>query len=175
LQGALETYCRRMAYDADGVEDVLQSAVAKAYRDFHRYAEGTNFRAWMFRYLHFEVLETNRKFQRGRHDPLPAEPTVEDAWQMALDEPLVTALLDRPELILDQCDAELFRAVRSLAPLERSVLLLRAVGEFKYREMSEILKIPIGTVMSSLARCREKLRRELAVYCQDQGIFMGER
>jgi len=51
------------------------------------------------------------------------------------------------------------QAVRELAWLERVVLLLQAIGEFKYREISEIIQVPIGTVMSTLSRCRLRLRQ----------------
>ncbi|MCI0351027.1 MAG: hypothetical protein L0Z53_16500 [Acidobacteriales bacterium] len=49
LQGALETYCRRALRAASEVEDALQSAIVHALRDFHLYAEGTNFSAWILR------------------------------------------------------------------------------------------------------------------------------
>src|SRR5262245_40639211 len=152
LQGALEAFCRRSLHDPNSLRDVLQSAVANAYRDFHLYVEGTNFRAWIFRYVHLETLNSNRKYARTRHEELPADLSVEDAWQLALDEPLFKVLLDDPDPVLDQCDAALSEAVRALAPPERAVLLLQAVGEFKYREIAAILQVPLGTVISSLAR-----------------------
>lgn len=169
IQGALEAYGRRSLHDPNGVLDVLQSAVANAYRDFHLYAEGTSFRAWMFRYVHLEIQNCNRKQARNRHQPLPAELSVEEVWQMALDEPLYKVLLDDPEAVLEQCDEVLSEAVRSLEPRERSVLLLQAVGEFKYHEIAEILQIPLGTVMSSLARVRLRLRQRLLHYGEECG------
>lgn len=58
LQGALEAFCRRSLYDVSLVEDVLQEAVPRAFRDFGLFSEGTNFRAWIFRYLK-SVIEYN--------------------------------------------------------------------------------------------------------------------
>src|SRR5258708_26195966 len=107
LQGALEAYCRRCLHDPNAVRDVLQSAVANAYRDFHLYVEGTNFRAWIFRYAHLETLNCNRKYARTCHRELPADLLPEDAWQLALDEPLLEVLLDDPDVVLDRCDASL--------------------------------------------------------------------
>ena len=152
LQGALEAYCRRLMWDGNAVRDVLQSAVASAFRDFHLYVEGTNFRAWIFGYVHLEILTTNRKSKRDRHEDLPAHLSVEDVWQLALDEPLFKTLLDDPDHVLDRCDESLATAVRELAPMERATLLLVAIGEFKYREIAEILQVPIGTVMSTFGR-----------------------
>ena len=171
LQGALEAYCRRSLYDPNSVRDVLQSAVANAYRDFHRYVEGTNFRAWIFRYVHLETLNCNRKHSRARHAELPADLSIEDAWQLALDEPLFKLLLDDPDPVLEQCDAVVARAVRDLASLERAVLLLHAIGEFKYREIAEILEVPIGTVMSTLARTRLRIRQRLVKYGEERGLL----
>lgn len=174
LQGALEAYCRRCLRDRNALADVLQSAVGNAFRDFHLYVEGSNFRAWIFRYLHLEIQNCNRKRERTKHEELPAELSVEDAWNLALDEPLFKVLLDDPEAVLDQCDAALAQAVWELSPLERAVLLLQAIGEFKYREIADILQVPIGTVMSSLARCRVRLRQRLVHYGEEQGLLKPE-
>ena len=174
LQGALEAYCRRSLNNPNSVRDVLQSAVANAYRDFHLYVEGTNFRAWIFRYALLETLNCNRKHSRTRHEELPADLSVEDAWQLALDEPLLKVLLDDPDAVLDQCDAVVAQAIRELAPLERAVLLLLAIGEFKYREIAEILQVPIGTIMSTLARSRVGLRQRLAQYGEEHGLLKPE-
>jgi RNA polymerase sigma factor (sigma-70 family) len=141
LQGALEAYCRRSLHDPNAVRDALQSAVANAFRDFHLYVQGTNFRAWIFRYAHLEAQNCNRKYAKTRHEELPADLSVEDAWQLALDEPLLKVLLDDPEPVLERCDAVLAQAVRELAPLEQAVFLLQAIGEFKYREIADILEV----------------------------------
>jgi RNA polymerase sigma-70 factor (ECF subfamily) len=171
LQGALEAYCRRSLHDPNAVRDVLQSAVADAYRDFHLYVEGTNFRAWIFRYVHLESANWNRKYARIQHEDLPADLSVEDAWQLALDEPLLKVLLDDPDPVLERCDEVLAQAVRELASLERAVLLLQAIGQFKYREIAEIVQVPIGTVMSTLARCRLRLRQRLVHYGEERGLL----
>jgi RNA polymerase sigma-70 factor (ECF subfamily) len=171
LQGALEAYCRRSVHDPNVVRDVLQSAVTNAYRDFHLYVEGTNFRAWIFRYAHLGTLNSNRKHARTRHQGLPVDLSVEDAWQLALDEPLFKVLIDDPDAVLEQCDAALAQAVRELAPLECAVLLLQAIGEFKYREIAEILEVPIGTVMSTLARSRVRLRQQLVHFGEEHGLL----
>jgi RNA polymerase sigma-70 factor (ECF subfamily) len=171
LQGALEAFCRRCLFDRNSVRDVLQSAVASAFEDFHLYVEGTNFRAWIFRYVHLESLNCNRRFARTRHEELPADLSVDDVWQLALEEPLFQALLDDPEIVLDQCDAVLADAVRALPPMERAVLLLHAIGEFKYREIAEILQVPIGTVMSRLARSRLHLRQRLVQCGEEYGLL----
>ena len=175
LRGALEAYCRRALRDPGEVGDVLQAAVANAYRDFDLYVEGTNFRAWVFRYLNGELLNANRRSGRKpRSLDSVAELRVEESWQMVLDEPLAEALRNDPEAVLDHCDQALAEAVRALPPQEQSVLLLRAIGEFKYREMAEILGLPLGTVMTCLSRGRLRLRQRLLDYGREHGLLRSD-
>lgn len=175
LQGALEAYCRRLLYDDSSLQDVLQSAIANAFRDFHHYAEGSNFRAWIFTYVHLEMMNANRTHNRHRNAELGESITVaEEAWDAALDEPLAGLLLDAPQRILDQCDTELSQAVKSLSPDEQAVLLLHVIGDFKYREVADILGIPMGTVMSRLARSRVRLQKWLVDYGVERGILRRE-
>ncbi len=174
LQGALESYCRRCLHRPGEVADVLQSALVKAFRDFHLYTEGTNFRAWMFRIVNLEILNWNRKHERHRHEPLPEDISAEETWQLILDEPLLRQLLDDPEVVLDHCEAPLAEAVRGLPSPERSVFLLRVIGDFKYREIGEILELPIGSVMGYLARARSRLRQRLVTYGEERGLLHRE-
>jgi RNA polymerase sigma-70 factor (ECF subfamily) len=171
LQGPLEAYCRRSLRDRNEVQDVLQSAIASAFRDFDLYAQGTNFRAWIFRYVHLEILHHNRRAMRGRHEELVGDVAADEGWILASEEALSRALLEDPDLVLEQCDAEVAEAVRNLSALERGVLLLQTIGDFKYREIAEILDIPIGTVMSTLSRCRGRLRSRLVRYGQEHGLL----
>lgn len=161
LQGALETFCRYRLNDSGNVSDVLQSAIANAYRDFDRYVEGTNFRAWIFKYLNLEILGRNRRDGRQPQSGLPDEPPVDPESESAFGEPDFEVLPDCPEGLLEQCDEDVARAIRDLGPAEQSVFLLRAVGEFTYREIADALDIPVGTVMSHLSRSRARLRRRL--------------
>jgi RNA polymerase sigma-70 factor (ECF subfamily) len=171
LQGALESYGRRLLLDQNAVADVLQSAVANAYRDFDLYAEGTNFRAWIFQYLHLEILNANRKQRREQHQDLPEDLPAEEVSPPAGDELVPLALLEDPEAVLDHCDDAVVRAVRGLREWERSVFLLQAIGEFTYREIADILQVPLGTVMSGLARARLRLRQQLAQYGEQHGLL----
>ena len=172
LQGRLTAFCRRSLQNQNDVADTLQSALMTAYRDFDLYVEGTNFRAWMFRIVSYEVLNRNRAVSRHREVELPKN--VSDprggAESIAAD-PLVDRLLDAPEIVLDACDEGLAGALLGLPDLERNIFLLRAVGEFKYREIAEILEIPIGTVMGLLARSRDRLRKDLAEYAKKKNLL----
>jgi RNA polymerase sigma-70 factor (ECF subfamily) len=175
LQRALEAYCRRSLRDVNEVADVLQAAVGKAFRDYHEFAQGTNFRAWIFRYVCLEVLNRNRAAGRTRPvgllTDLPDDNATNDLGE---GETLASFVLTHPERILDGCDDQLAEGIGQMPPLERSILLLRAIGEFRYREIAEILSVPMGTVMGLLARGRSRLRAQLAEYAKKQGWLPGQ-
>lgn len=175
LQGALERYCRYSIYDRNAVEDVLQDAVATAFTDFDLFAEGTNFRAWIFRYLNFELRAANRTSLAKPHVELSADPVADDEWLLAFDETSFANLLDSPDEVLQRCDEVIAAAIGGLGELERSTLLLKAVGGFKYREIAEILESPMGTVMSALSRSRQRLRHELVEYGREHGLLTPEQ
>lgn len=169
LQRQLCVYCSRALNRRDESEDVLQSAVANAFRDFDKYSEGTNFKAWMFRYVTLEILNRNRSVSRLAVPSGSLEPVHEPA--LHIDSFRLETLLDAPEIVLDHCDDVVAICIRQLTELERRILLLGAVGDFKYREIAEILDIPIGTVMGLLSRARNQLRAGLLEYGRDNGLL----
>jgi RNA polymerase sigma-70 factor (ECF subfamily) len=175
LQGALESYCRHSIQDHNAVEDVLQNAVMAAFRDFDLFAEGTNFRAWIYHYLNLQIRAANRNMRAKPHLQLAEDPVVEDEWLLTFDEASFGALLRSPDELLQRCDDALAAAIRGLGEVERSTLLLKAVAGFKYREISEILQMPMGTVMSALSRARQRLRHELVEYGREHGLLAPEQ
>lgn len=174
LRGALETYARRSLRRPGEVEDVLQAAMANAYRDFDLYVEGTNFRSWIFRYVNGELLNANRRGARAMATIGASDVNASsegESWLAPSGDSLVEALRDDPDAVLEHCDEILARAIRDLPDRERSVLLLRALGEFKYRELAEILGIPLGSVMTSLSRGRSRVRHRLAEFGGERGLL----
>jgi len=169
LQHQLTVYCSRALNRSDETADVLQSAIANAFRDFDKYSEGTNFRAWMFRYVTLETLNRNRAVSR-----LPSrldEQHLSQADTLDIESFRVETLLDDPEAVLDHCDTVVAQSVGELTEQERKILLLRAVGDFKYREIAEIMDIPMGTVMGLLSRARTQLRSKLLDYARQHGLL----
>jgi len=176
LQRVLEAYCRRSLRDRDEVADVLQAAAAKAFRDFHEFQEGTNFRAWIFRYVSLEVLNRNRSASRSRAGGLLTDvPAEESAADWIGEQSVASVVLNTPERLFESCDDELAEAIRQMPESERSVFLLRAIGEFQYREIAEILAMPMGTVMSLLSRGRGRLRSNLADCARKLGWLPGQK
>jgi RNA polymerase sigma-70 factor, ECF subfamily len=175
LQGRLEGYCRRMLRKRDQVEDVLQSVVALAFSQFDRYAEGTNFKAWIFRIATLEIFNRNRKSDRRREavsiDELPGDLLADESWPLVEREEVFSAMLKDPEAVLDQFDDVVTTALEDLAPRERAALLLRSLGDFSYDEIHQLLDIPVGSVIGYLSRARQRLRLSLATYADQHGFF----
>jgi len=155
IERDLENYSRRMVCDRRDFEDALQNAVLRAFRAFDRYREGASFRAWMFKILTNEIFAINRKRGRVGHAEIAVE--LEEMEQFTGLEFASDATLSWDSLA-DALDEELLAALQTLNQSERAVLLMRGIGDLRYREISECLGIPLGSVTGNLSRARQKMR-----------------
>jgi RNA polymerase sigma-70 factor (ECF subfamily) len=151
--------------NATDAEDLVQETLLKSLRGFGSFEAGSNFKAWIFRILRNTYLTS----QNG----LAARRTV--ALEEELDEggalgagtyPEAAIDWETPELNLIRLAdrAALRSAMEKLPPPLLEVVLLCDVEELKYKEIASILEVPIGTVMSRLARARAHLRKSLDGY-----------
>jgi RNA polymerase sigma-70 factor (ECF subfamily) len=152
LSHSLYNFARWLAHDGHDAEDLVQETYLKALRNFASFEPGSNFRAWMFRILKNTFL-TSRSKNEQRTIPLDSE---ENLWAQP-------ATFDTPEsLMIRYFDFDAIRnAIEQLPVIYREVILLSDVENASYREIAEILSIPIGTVMSRLARARKIVRESL--------------
>lgn len=141
-----------LARNQDEAEDLVQETYLKAFRGFASFQPGTNFRAWIFQILKNTFIST-----RGRTHRREAVTLSSDEIRELPDrcDSLESILLERSRL-----DA-ILGAIEQLPAIFREVLLLCDVEEASYREIADILSIPIGTVMSRLARARKAVRESL--------------
>ena len=153
LFDALYNFARWLAHDSNDAEDLVQETYLKALRSFASFQSGTNFRAWIFRILRNNFLSSRSKLDRRM---TVAMDSGEDGPELAVDtETPETILMNRSNSQLVQ------RAIEDLPVHYRETLLLCEVEEMSYQEIAEILSIPIGTVMSRLARARKAVRESL--------------
>jgi RNA polymerase sigma-70 factor, ECF subfamily len=153
LFDSLYNFARWIARDSDDAEDIVQETYLKALRSLSSFQPGTNFRAWMFRILRNTFLSSRKTFERRMIDTLESE---EEGPELAVvTETPETILMNRSSIQRVQ------RAIDDLPAHYRETLLLCEVEEVSYGEISEILSIPIGTVMSRLARARKIIRQSL--------------
>ena len=148
---------RRYTGSAADAEDLVQEAMLKAYNSFHTYRDGTNIRAWLFRIMTNTWINSYRLAQRRPAEALAA--AIDDA-QLAAVAPYSPAASPSAELAAlgAMGDDEVRQALAALPEAQRMVVYYADVEGFRYREIAEILGIPVGTVMSRLHRGRRYLR-----------------
>ena len=136
-------------------EDVVQESCMKALRSFDTF-RGGDFRAWFLAIVRNTcfTLISRRKSGGGR----AAAQNIDDAPEMPAD----IETYDPQEIATRAADAKLVRcAIDSLPELWREVVVLREMEGMSYKEIGKIVGIPIGTVMSRLARARAELQSQL--------------
>ena len=168
---ALYTAALRLTHNAADAEDLVQETYLKAYRGFGGFEEGTNLRAWLYRILTNTFINSYRSKKR-RPDETDIE-EVEDLYLYRRLGGLEAAAASRSaedELLDFFTDAEVKEAVDALPEQFRLAVLLSDVEGFSYKEISEILDIPIGTVMSRLHRGRKALQRQLYEFAKSRHL-----
>ena len=157
----LYNHARWLTGDRIDAEDLVQETYAKALKGFAGFAEGTNIRAWMFRILRNTFLTSRSGLAAQRTESFEdQEGNAEEAVAHALT----------PELILmrSQSEETLFAALESLPVNYRQIILLCEVEEMSYREIAQVLDVPLGTVMSRLSRARAGLRTALGANVSEE-------
>ena len=147
----------RMVGDNARAEDVAQEVYLQAWQSFHRFEPGTNCHAWLFKILFHCVNHERRKWLRI---PLMQESELVTEANLVHIEPIPEGLTDNDILVaLDRLPADY-----------RAIVLIVDVEEFSYKDASQILSIPLGTVMSRLSRGRKLLREQLGEVARRYGI-----
>lgn len=157
----------RMTRNRTRAEDLLQETFLRAWRSFHTFKPGTNVRAWLYRILMNAYIDGYRKSER--------EPEIVD--QEDVDEFYLYSKVHESEdfrragnpeevLLNSLMDADVKGALDRLPEVFRNVVVLADIEGFSYKEIAEILSIPIGTVMSRLHRGRRQLQVKLWDYAR---------
>jgi RNA polymerase sigma-70 factor (ECF subfamily) len=159
----------RMARNPADAEDLVQEAYTKAFSAFHQYKPGTNLKAWLYRILTNTYINLYRKRQR---EPLQSNSDTIEDWQLARAESHTSSGLRSAEAeALDHLpDSDVKRALQAIPEEFRLAVYFADVEGFAYKEISDIMNTPIGTVMSRLHRGRKMLRDMLADYAAERGF-----
>ena len=163
----------RMTRNRSDAEDLVQETYIKGWRSFHTFQEGTNLRAWLFRIMtNTYINKYNAQKRKG------TEVELDDVEELFLYKRLGS--IDQSQLsssaedqMLDLfTDDEVKNALESLPEDFRIPVLLSDVDGFSYKEIAEMLEIPIGTVMSRLHRGRKAMQKMLYEYARDRGLIV---
>ena len=160
----------RMTRNPADAGDLVQETYVKAYAAFASFEQGTNLKAWLYRILTNTFINNYRKNQRG-----PYQGTIDDLedWQFGGAESLTQGRSTRSaeaEAIDHLPDSDVKAALQSIPEDFRLAVYLADVEGFSYQEIADIMKTPVGTVMSRLHRGRRLLRDLLADYARERGI-----
>ncbi len=171
MMDSLYSAAMRMTRNPADAEDLVQETYLKAYRGYGGFEEGTNLKAWLYRILTNTYINTYRAKKR-RPDETDLD-EVEDLYLYRRLGGLEAAQVGRSaedELMDWFTEDEVKTAVEDLPEQFRVAVLLADVEGFAYKEIAEILDIPIGTVMSRLHRGRSRLQRSLYEFALSRGL-----
>ena len=150
----------RLTRSAEDAEDLLQETYLKAYRHYQSFRPGTNLKAWLFKILKNTFIND---YRRRKQAPAQVDfADFEETFESALATPAgMTARTPEEELLESTLDGEVRRALAALPHNYKVVVLLADIEGYAYKEIADILAIPVGTVMSRLYRGRRLLERSL--------------
>ncbi len=159
----------RMTKNALDAEDLLQDVYLRAFRFFHRFERGTNFKAWIFKILtNTYINQYRKKINKPYHVDLEKiKYNYDDKEATAQTSAQESERLDYETLF----DDEIKSALQQIPDEFRVVVLLADVESFSYKEVAKIIGCPIGTVMSRLSRGRKQLQNYLREYATKGGFI----
>lgn len=150
----LRRFCWALAGNAEDGDDLMQSTVERALGRAHQFESGTQLSSWLFRIARNLRIDAARQAgRRGAHLPIDELPEQQGEDGLALVE-------NRSELAAAQ------RALQALPEDQRLTFVLVVVEGLSYRDAAEVLEVPVGTVMSRLARARGRIEQ---VLCRSGG------
>lgn len=165
---ALYAAAMRLTRNARDAEDLVQDAVLRAYRFFDRFERGTHFRAWIFRILTNTFINRYRRSVKER--TLVDGPERESVTDQLVSRDAADQAGDPERHFFGRLVSDdVVRAVDALPIDFRMVVILADLQEFSYKEIADILDIPVGTVMSRLFRGRRLLEKSLLSYAAETG------
>lgn len=150
----------RLTRNKNEAEDLFQETFLRAYRFFHQFQPGTDCRAWLFAILHSLFINQVRRSSRSVVDF--------DEERVYREGGVTRSLPGDPEvgLIRRLAGEDIQRAIEALSPKLRVAVVLADIQGCSYREIAEICRCPLGTVMSRLYRGRHALRAALKEYAK---------
>ena len=168
---SLKNTAFRLARNEEESEDLLQEALYKAYRGFASYTPNTNFRAWIFKILVNTYLTYYRKKVKQPQKISYGE--IEEFYLYQKSDDKVDYHSNSPEEIIGESFGDEIKETLDKMPYYfKIVVTLYDIEGFSYKEISKMINIPVGTVMSRLNRGRSLLRQKLKRYAREKGYIV---
>jgi RNA polymerase sigma-70 factor (ECF subfamily) len=159
----------RLTRNERDAEDLVQDAFLRAFRFFDKFERGTNIKAWLFKILTNTFIN---KYRRSTKERTIVEGSERDAvHDRFVSREAADHAADPERFFFDRLlSDEVLKAVDALPIDFRLAVILADLQDFSYREVAEILDVPVGTVMSRLYRGRRLLQKALASYAAVSGL-----
>ena len=149
----------RMTRSVADTEDLLQETYLKAYRYYDGFEEGTNLKAWLFRIMKNNFINSYRK-RKVEPEKFELDELRDSGDDIGFNEPAEPEV----DVVGEEMDPSIARAINALPHDYKMALLLVDIQGHTYQEVAETLAVPVGTVMSRLYRARTKIERVLLTY-----------
>jgi RNA polymerase sigma-70 factor (ECF subfamily) len=167
---ALYNTAYRMTRNSEDAEDLVQETYLKAYRYYDKFEEGTNFKAWLFKIMKNTFINNSRKRQQA--PALSDFADIEESFESQVSEDVARQIKNPEEEFLENVlDEDVQRALDKLPPDYRMVVILADLEGFSYKEIADILEVPVGTVMSRLYRGRRLLEAAMLEFAREHGYL----
>ena len=170
---SLNNLAFHLTRNVEDSKDLMQEAYFRAFKFFDKFQEGTNLKAWLFKILKNTYINQYRKVKRS-----PSSVSYDDV------EPFVDTLIEGDNETEEELEEEatgvnlndeVASALKKLEDEFKLVIVLADIEGFTYKEIADILEIPIGTVRSRLSRARKKLQKQLESYARKKGYISGRK
>ena len=171
---ALYGAAMRFTRSPSDASDLVQETLLKAFKAFDQFEPGTNCKAWLFRILTNTFINKYRRRVKERDILEGSERTAAEHQLVHL--PSKRATLDPEGALADRTLGDDVQAALEKVPVDfRTVVMLSDVEGFSYKEIADIVDIPVGTVMSRLFRGRRILQDQLFDYAVEEGVLKPKR
>ncbi|MCG6948811.1 MAG: sigma-70 family RNA polymerase sigma factor [Acidobacteria bacterium] len=160
----------RMTRSVADTEDLIQETYLKAYRYYQGFEEGTNLKAWLFRIMKNNFINTYRK-KRATPQHLELDELRDVGDELSAAELSLGEVGPEAEVVAEEMDVDIAKAINSLPHDYKMALLLVDIQGHTYQEVAEILAVPVGTVMSRLYRGRAKIEKALLTFGKENNYI----
>ncbi len=164
----------RLTRNAGDAEDLVQETLLRAYRFWHSYTEGSNCKAWLFKILSNTFINSYQRKKRSGEILNAAVAEQESTDGVLIHAKSLNQLTPEELMVQQSLSEDVERALAAIPKDFRIAVVLCDVEGFSYKEISEILECPVGTVMSRLYRGRRLLQTELRDFAFSQGLLKEE-
>jgi len=171
---AVYRFALRLAGSESAAEDLVQDTFYRAWRSWEQYTPGTKCKSWLFTICRNVFLRKRERSQR--HDEILTEQAPDDPESLSRENPVFAASRDEdPEgdFFESIVDDEVLAAIDDLPEEYRTAVVLSDLEGMAYKEVAELMDVPVGTVKSRLFRGRRMLQEELREYAVSMGYISG--